>query len=775
MKTVSSRKILIFLLLYALLWAGSVRVSAAQDPTVSDANAARAADSADSATENAPSITAVTETCTIEAWLSEKAGKYYLFLPGNTDLSALTLQCQGIDVQKVSGGTYHAADGTISSAFTDAAAAVTITAADGRTYTVTAMVSDLPDLMISLKGTDLSTVHKKGKNKKYQGNALTVMDGNQTESYENVELKGRGNTTWDMGDKKPYQIKLEEKASVLGMKAAKKWVLLSNAFDDSLMRNLLAFDTADQLEMAWTPSCRSVNLWIDGDYRGTYLLCEKVEIDNNRLQLSDPEGLLVELDTAYYKEEDYWFKTSLYPFAVKESVSDEKADIEAGMQNFRDTFEGLMNYLSGTDPEEVTLTGLAKYIDVDSFAKYYLMSEYFRCVDAYISSAYFYQDGPEDVIHFGPVWDYDASMGNLRDSTYASAEKYGDHLSAFMPALLCCPAFREYVTDCYQNYRTVFQNASEQTNLFSAQLEQAADMNYTRWEYAPGWTLSTKGYAVKDDIADFADSFEDAQETLKSWLADRDSFFSPGSREFSMIQRSDQLLIRYRTETEADSFRCAVWSEKGGQDDLTWVTLTQDTCGLFTASCPTAELTQVGTIRAAVYAQETIVATARTEIAHLMKRATLKAEDISGKGSTFRITAADAYPARTIEAAVWSEEQGQDGLKWYPMTSGNGGWYVEIPISDFGENGIYYAHVYVDDQFAGEVSFEVPADSAAAEHSSGKTSGSSVGEGTPKITSDASSGEGAAEETDIFSSYLSALADGIHSLLTDAANTSHTD
>ena len=118
-----------------------------------------------------------------------------------------------------------------------------------------ATASGLPELWIRLAdGLQLRTVNSGSKDTKYPGNTVTLVnaDGSSSE-YTNVELKGRGNYTWIQPrmDKKPYQIKFDSKTKIFGMDKAKKWILLANHADGTLMRNKLAFDLAKAMDMPY--------------------------------------------------------------------------------------------------------------------------------------------------------------------------------------------------------------------------------------------------------------------------------------------------------------------------------------------------------------------------------------------------------------------------------------------------------------------------------------------------------------------------------------------
>ncbi len=147
-----------------------------------------------------------------------------------------------------------------------------------------------------------------------------------TETFEDFaqlecEVKGRGNTTWKF-NKKPYAIKLSSKEKVLGMPKHKRWVLLANAIDMSMMRNIVGFEiakivfnrngVANSQGNVWTPRGHSVELVLNGEHKGNYLLCEQIKIDKNRVDIAeadDPttatseQGYLIEADRLWGSDE----------------------------------------------------------------------------------------------------------------------------------------------------------------------------------------------------------------------------------------------------------------------------------------------------------------------------------------------------------------------------------------------------------------------------------------------------------------------------------------
>ena len=210
---------------------------------------------------------------TNQGYRSEKDGVWYLFLPADESLADTVLSFSG-SVTAASAGTLDREHGTLTGAFA-ASDRVTLTLDGGKTVQICAKQSSLPSLRLTLNGTTLEQVHR-DKNVKYPGNDLVVTDGDDVFTGT-VEFKGRGNSTWREYAKKPYQIKFSKKTSVLGMPAAKKWILLANASDDSMIRTRLVYDAAEQMGFPYVTEYKYVDLWVDGEYLGVYLIGEKAE------------------------------------------------------------------------------------------------------------------------------------------------------------------------------------------------------------------------------------------------------------------------------------------------------------------------------------------------------------------------------------------------------------------------------------------------------------------------------------------------------------------
>ena len=221
-----------------------------------------------------------------------------------------------------------------------------------------------------------------------------------------TEIRGRGNASWNF-EKKPYRLKFDEKQSPLGAPAsAKKWTLISNHGDKTLMRNLLAFEVSRRVGQPYTPFCHPVDLIINGEYRGCYQLCDQVEADEDRVPCED--GYLIEIDAYAWDEEVMFASTSGIPVTIKHPDEDDITDQQKKFINdYFNKFEAAALASNFTDPNN----GYRKYLDLDSFLRNFIIGEFCANTDAFWS-VYMYKDAADGKLYTGPTWDNDLSFDN---------------------------------------------------------------------------------------------------------------------------------------------------------------------------------------------------------------------------------------------------------------------------------------------------------------------------------------------------------------------------
>ncbi|RYZ81189.1 MAG: hypothetical protein EOO68_36240, partial [Moraxellaceae bacterium] len=307
-----------------------------------------------------------------------------------------------------------------------------------------------------------------------------------------LEVRGRGNSTWSW-PKKPYRLKLTTSTALLGMPASKHWVLLANYADKTLMRNDIAFMLSRHLGMAYTVRSQYVQLNVNGVDQGVYQLAEHIRIAPDRVNVPEVKvgdtaadkisgGYLLEID--FRSGEDFCMQSNhgMPPFCLAnpETLLD---PAWSAQRNYIETyFANTEAALFGDDYADPVI-GYAAFIDVDSTINYYLINELLKNVDGASASAFLYKKR-NGKLFFGPVWDFDLSMGN---AGYSDVEKtYGCHIrnSPWFDRLFQDSAFRTKVKARWQTLK------DDGTLIYLTQYAQARatwldtqqEKNYQLWD-----------------------------------------------------------------------------------------------------------------------------------------------------------------------------------------------------------------------------------------------------------------------------------------------------
>lgn len=240
-------------------------------------------------------------------------------------------------------------------------------------------------------------------------------------------VRGRGNASWDQFPKKPYRLKFKSKQSPLGAPAsAKKWTLISNYSDKSLMRNILAFEASRRIGQAYTPYCHPVDVIVNGEYRGCYQLCDQVEAAEGRVPAKD--GYLIEIDAYAWKEVSAFWSWRGTPVTIKHPDEDDITDSQR--QHIESFFNQMETAALGEDFTDLE-KGYRKYLDLESFLRNLLVGDFCGNTDL-LWSVYMYKDAKDGKLYTGPTWDHDLSFDNDYRSYPVNANN--DFIFLFVPS-----------------------------------------------------------------------------------------------------------------------------------------------------------------------------------------------------------------------------------------------------------------------------------------------------------------------------------------------------
>ena len=330
-----------------------------------------------------------------------------------------------------------------------------------------------------------------------------------------IKIRGRGNSTWDM-PKKSYQFKLDEKHNLFNFPEDKKWLMLANYSDKTMLRNTLAFELGYLSKLDWTPNYHFAEVVINGKAKGLYQFTEKVETgDDNRVKIRD-EGFLLEVDQLSridYDDISFWTEKKLL-FVVKDP------DLESGSSEL----EKIKSYVIQTEnvlySEEFDdpFNGYSKYIDVDSFVDWYLINEISKNNDAiFFSSVYMnYVQGGK--LKMGPIWDFDIAFGNINYNNNEKIDGFYVKNAPWIERLFQDEFFVEKVKSRYNYFYSNKNTIIDKSNYYSEQLAQARFNNENIWNVLGKYVWPNN---VTFNSSWSSSPFKEEQNYLNSWISDR--------------------------------------------------------------------------------------------------------------------------------------------------------------------------------------------------------------------------------------------------------------
>ncbi len=404
----------------------------------------------------------------------------------------------------------------------------------------------------------------------YTPMALTV--SNCSEQYilngvqGGIRVRGNGSLTYE---KKGYRLKFDDKRIMLGLNdeaKAKSWVLLAEYSDQSMLRNSTAFYLGDALlnySNNYASSYQHINLYINTEYKGVYLLAEQQQANKQRIDIKEPEdnykgtdvGYLLEIDNYANQEQNFFSAGSflnalndviLWPknYTIKSDIFDrvQKDYIEKYLKNvYRIFFSAIgenklfildEDFELITSPYLTTFDTLNSLIDMESLFKMYLLHEVMKNIDVGYSSFFMFVDFSKDSkyprLTFGAPWDFDWSSGNVNVETASSPD--GHFGSTAFDAFKFNPWFymlanASFFNEMMRKYYRVFDHSNVinkllthlnyETNAFAAEFNR----NYHRWT-----NLGTLVPKFTPDIASTFKTHKDAANHLIGWLTDRKAF-----------------------------------------------------------------------------------------------------------------------------------------------------------------------------------------------------------------------------------------------------------
>ena len=308
-----------------------------------------------------------------------------------------------------------------------------------------------------------------------------------------TSIRGRGNTTW-IYPKKPYALKLDKKSEVLGMPKHKRWVLLANWMDRTLLRNDIALEMARRV-MAWAPRGKFVEVYLNGIHQGNYYLCEHIKVDKNRVDIdeldedtdfTDPSqvsgGYILEFDEYAERDEPNYFWSKVIDINDGTPIAIKEPDEEVITSHDHPAFLYIQNYVhSIEDLLEADKTDLARWaevdalIDVTSYIDWWLVHELSTNREPNQPRSCYMYKKRDGKLYAGPAWDFDYMTF---DPNY---NYFNLKATMWYPYLFKYPEFIAALKARWAEVEEIFKGIDQYIVTTAEKIKESNEINLSMW------------------------------------------------------------------------------------------------------------------------------------------------------------------------------------------------------------------------------------------------------------------------------------------------------
>lgn len=387
------------------------------------------------------------------------------------------------------------------------------------------------------------------KETKYSDSEVIIANSDyKLDSDMKVTLKGRGNSTWNL-EKRPFQLKFDEKVNLFnnGQAKNKKWVLLANHIDRTLLRNNITLDVARTALTAipFVSSTQPAEFYLNGEYMGVYLVVEQSEANKGRAKATEPEvpttnldefGFLAEWDDLADPNEDYVFTDDVLgqKFTVKAGFVD---DDNLKDQNYNTCIKAVKSYIESVSRaiKGGNESAIENLVDIDSAVDMFILQEFSKNADVGGSSFYMSKEKGEKLV-FNPPWDFDRAFGNdarCKDPNGLYIDSGDSNVNDWFKWLYNNSWFKNKVSERWNELR---KNAATDPKAlalntisqYTSKYSQSIDRQFNKWNSILTKTYSWYGGGYEQYYADMGtalgSNYNDQVSSLRSWIINRVSY-----------------------------------------------------------------------------------------------------------------------------------------------------------------------------------------------------------------------------------------------------------
>ncbi len=539
------------------------------------------------------------------AGFNAEEGVRYFFLPAVSDDSRVEIY-NGYHEDAVVGDVLIPSH---TSAFVDYTEgdAISVYVGETRSYTFKVMKSDAEaslyindvtnsyeDFEGNVQETDLWSFLVQNKENSVSTAQYSIVDENGVQDGNLKKIKGRGNTNWRETDKKPFNINFSDMTTI-GSTTSKKFSLVSNAKDSTLLRNAVMYDFANDIGNPYSSDQSFIDFFVNGVYRGSYIACQKIDLGKNAVvslkdESEDKEtdfNFLIEVDVWNYAADTYFVSDKGYHVVLKTpDLEDFETNSDAWQVRYdyiKNKYQELEDALYGG-----TLADIEAICDIESLAEQYLLQDFGKNCDGGYTSTFFTYNATEGKFYAAPIWDCDSHLGAVdvwRDNCQTSTSdhkgwttrtaKYERTINPYGQAFYVKGTTSDGKTFeqvCAEIWKENFlpkidvllgkaepdaDDKIKSIDDYAASIEKTTYINYIMWDFM--WLCQDKNHSLtgsySNDVAGELEYLKDWVQARSEWMT---SYFN-GEQDPVNPPADEERTVYFSTELEWTDVHYYLW------------------------------------------------------------------------------------------------------------------------------------------------------------------------------------------------------------------------
>lgn len=323
-----------------------------------------------------------------------------------------------------------------------------------------------------------------------------------------LTVKGRGNSSFTGMPKWSIKLKFEQKQALFGMPKDKEWALIANSADKTLLKNFITYKLAWWLGDDYAPRTKFVELYLNREYMGVYLLTETVKVGKNRVNIAETDSsFLLELGSTPKDGEVH----VITRFGTNFTFKHPKSPSDSSKQLIRNQLIDWEYYLH--DQRFTANNPVDRWLDVEDYFRYYWIQELSKNLDGAFHRSIFVTWEKGGKFKLGPVWDFDVAYGNWTVDTLRHPRDWYIRSSGWNNSLLTDSAFWERAKDYWKENQPLIQLVNDSLDVYAEKLSDAVNNEFKRWPVLE----NTENWTYKEAYV----SHKEAVDSLKSWINQR--------------------------------------------------------------------------------------------------------------------------------------------------------------------------------------------------------------------------------------------------------------